>query len=332
MRRSRTKTVSLALQGGGTHGAFTWGVLDALAEDSRLAVEGLSGASAGAMNAAAFAAGWIEGGPDGARRMLDTLWQRVADTVGPASMPSAALEQLSAGLEFSARMLSPYQLNPLDLNPLRTILADLLDFEALRSRRAPRLSVGATHVGTGRLRVFRNAELTLDALLASACLPHVHQAIEIDGEHYWDGGYTANPPIFPPAFECRARDLILVLIEPTRHSAVPTTSRGIDRRLSQIVFTAPLWREVEALEHMRRLSGGRGWLAPRPLRAMRKLRLHLIHGGEALEEMAGASRLVPERRTLDRMREIGRERAAAWLEENLDHVGGSSTLRLDDPA
>ncbi len=205
MLRNR-KTLNLALQGGGALGALTWGVLDRLLEEPHLHIEAISGTSAGAMNAAALASGWIKGGRDGARETLSSFWEAVGSCNYPLGPRSGASAKLMIDL---ARLFSPYQLNPFDINPLRKIISKLIDFEALRSPRAIRLFIAATRLSIGTLKLFENAELSVDALLASACLPTLSHAIEIGGESYWDGAYSGNPAIHPLLYQCRAPDIMV---------------------------------------------------------------------------------------------------------------------------
>ena len=242
------KVMTLALQGGGSHGAFTWGVLDRLLEDERIEIEGISGASAGAMNAVALAYGFTVGGREGARQALKDFWESVAAKAPFAYTPEEQLPTLVAdgsqtgsspalkAFVSLARFFSPYQLNPLDVDPLRDIVVSQIDFERLGAESKIKLFIAATEVSTGRLRLFRNRELTLDALLASACLPTLHQPIEIDGEAYWDGGLAANPPLFSLVHECAARDVMVVLLHPSRRPDTPTTADEIWQRLTEISF------------------------------------------------------------------------------------------------
>jgi NTE family protein len=288
--RPAPRVLSLALQGGGAHGAFTWGVLDRLLEDGRVAVEGVSGASAGAVNAALLASGWLADGRAGARRALAAFWDRLAEF---ASAPS-----LEAALGPLTKVFSPYQLNPLDLNPLRSLLAELVDFAAIRRSEEPRLFVAATSVRTGEARIFRNAEMSLEAVLASACLPQLHQAVEIDGEHFWDGGFSSNPPLLPLVEHCQARDLLLIQLSPGEIAELPVTAADIRRRLSQVVFNAPLLHELRALE---REAGRTG------------VRLHRIDATPVVGPLGAESAGRPDRDLLAHLHERGRAAADDWL-------------------
>jgi NTE family protein len=283
-------TVSLALQGGGAHGAFTWGVLDRLLEDGRIAFEGVSGTSAGAVNAALLVSGWLADGRDGASRALDGFWRRLPDLVPPAPLQPA--------LGLLTKNLSPYQFNPLDLNPLRPLLAELIDFAAIRRADVPRLFVAATGVRTGAGRIFRNPEMSAEVVLASGCLPSLHRAVEIDGEAYWDGGFSSNPPLLPLVEHCRARDLLLVQLSPSEVDGLPVTAPDIRGRMGQIVFNAPLLHELRALE----LD------APRA-----RVRPPRIDATPVVTPLGAESAARPDRDLLRHLREAGRAAADGWL-------------------
>ncbi|MFZ3082140.1 patatin-like phospholipase family protein, partial [Rhodoferax ferrireducens] len=246
--------LNLALQGGGAHGAFTWGVLDALLEDPRIEFEGLSGSSAGAMNALVFADGWMKGGRDGARQGLSDFWMEVGKQMPWGLMTQGEGEAIS--LSPASKLLvnwaghfSPAQLNPFDLNPLRDLLNRLVDFEQLRARSPFKLFVGTTQANTGKLRVFRESELSVDVMLASACLPKIHHSVEIDGEPYWDGGYAANPAVFPLFYDCDSRDVLLVLLSPLKREGTPNTVDEIESRIAELAFSANFMREMRMFVH-----------------------------------------------------------------------------------
>lgn len=314
--------VALALQGGGAHGAFTWGVLDRLLE-AGIRIDAVSGSSAGAFNAVFMAHGLLEGGPDGAREALTRLWRRISDKAAFSPLRPNIFDQLAAGanVENSARVvgfdlftriLSPYQFNPLDMNPLRDLLAECIDFERLQRNRRIRLIVAATDVETGQVRIFRNREITADAVLASATLPWLHHAVAIEGRHYWDGGFAANPPIIPLLEETSVRDMLLVRLDNGETDSVPLTARAIHARLNQIMFTGPLNRDLDQLTELRRLAQDgalRGSLA----RRLVALRLHIVEGGDILRPYGQFSKLNPERNFLNDLRARGRERGEAWL-------------------
>jgi NTE family protein len=337
-RRPRRR-IDLALQGGGAHGAFTWGVLDRLLEDERVEIDAISGTSAGAMNAAVLAAGLLDGGRAGAREALRRFWARVGRAAGVGSALAAwfghwglAGPQLAWYADWVPGMRSAHVFNPLDLNPLRDILADEVDFARLRTQTGPMLFVSATQVSTGRLREFRRGELTAQAVLASACLPMLYQAVEIDGEAYWDGGYVGNPSLLPLIAESPTHDLVLVQVNPSHRAAVPTTRDGILDRINEITFNSSLVKELRSLALMRRLlrddpsPAARGTLFGR----IAALRMHHIHADAELSRLGAASKLDATWPMLSRLHRIGSETADAWLGCNAAHLGRRATMRLDD--
>jgi NTE family protein len=329
------KTVSLALQGGGAHGAFTWGVLDALLEDGRLAIEAITGASAGSVNAVVLAEGWLGGGAEGAREQLRKFWQRIS-LDGPFSPAQQQLLNLFLGywnaddspartwLDAWASVLSPSERNPLDINPLRDALRELIDFERVRSCGETKLFISATNVWTGKARIFERAELTADHVLASACLPTIFPAVEIDGEPYWDGGYVGNPALFPLFYEAQTDDILLVQINPIERRATPHTAREIQNRLTEVTFNANLLGELRAIEFVRRLIDS-GKLSTDKYK---RVRMHRITGGEKLDAFAASSRLNAVWSFLQELQGLGRDAAKQWLTENYDAVGVHATLDL----
>ena len=332
---SQSKSVTLALQGGGSHGAFTWGVLDRLLEDERLEIEGISGASAGAMNALVLANGFMAGGRDGARLALRTFWESVANRAPFSHLPefaSAATAgntqgKVSPSVRASLRMLryfSARQLNPLDLNPLRDLLLEQIDFEQIRTRCPIKLYVAATAVQSGRLKLFENAELSVDAMLASACLPFFNQAVEIDGVAYWDGGFTANPPLFPLIDACAARDLVAVVLQPLERSEIPTKPEDIRERLTEISLAAPFFTELQRVAtaqlHAERRGTGE--------RRVNRLKIHLIDSQELMSQLGALSKLNAHPTFIGRLFDNGRERADLWLKENFSAIGRQSSWQL----
>jgi NTE family protein len=330
----RTVTIDLALQGGGSHGAFTWGVLDRLLEEPWLKIEGISGTSAGAMNAAVLASGWVEGDASGARAALDAYWERVARAAVFSPLQRTPLDRLTGrwtldaspgylALDLMTRMLSPYDLNPLGFNPLSDILIQSIDFERLRQ--APmKLFVTATSVRTGRGRIFRNAEITPEVLLASACLPTMFQAIEIEGELYWDGGFVGNPTITPLIRETDGEDTILVQINPRERLEPPRTAAEILNRLNEISFNSPLMKELRMIALLRQAADpGRGegarWAC---------MRTHRIKS-ERLAEFGASSKLNAEWNFLTLLKEEGRRCTGEFLREHADDLGRRSSADLD---
>ena len=326
--------VDLALQGGGSHGAFTWGVLDRLMEEPWLRIEAISGTSAGAMNAALVADGWTQGGAAGARAALEAYWRRVSQAAVFSPLQPSLFDRLMGrwtidtspayvAMDLMGRLLSPYDLNPLALNPLRAVLAENINFERLAN--APiRLFITATNVRTGRGRIFRNAEITADVLLASACLPTMFQAIEIDGEPYWDGGYSGNPTLTPLVRESDAHDTILVQINPRERPELPRTANEILNRLNEISFNSPLMKELRMMALLRQVADpGRGegarWAGMRTHRIM----------SEALAGFGASSKLNAEWGFVSLLKEEGRSSADAFLAAHGEDLGKHSTADLD---
>jgi len=326
--------VDLALQGGGAHGAFTWGVLDRLLEEDWLTFDGISGTSAGAMNAAVMASGHAHGGADGAKAALEDFWKRVSDASRFSPMRRGPMEMLTGqwtldyspmylAAEMASRIFSPYDLNPLGNHPLRSILADMVDFEALAGSPI-KLFITATNVRTGAGHVFRNAQITPDVLLASGCLPTMFQAVEIDGEFYWDGGYSGNPTITPLVRDCDSHDTILVQINPIVRDEIPRSARDIMNRLNEVSFNAPLLKELRMIALLHKVADpGRGegaqWAG---------MRLHRI-ATERVTELNSSSKLITEWRFLCGLRDEGRRTAGQFLEAHAADLGTRSTVDLD---
>lgn len=332
--RSSPLLVDLALQGGGSHGAFTWGVLDRLLEEPWLGFDGISGTSAGAMNAAVLVDGYAEGGREGARAALEDFWRRVARAALLSPLRRGPLDVLMGrwtldsspvfiALDLAARLVSPYDLNPTGFNPLRDILAESIDFSRLA--RAPiKLFVTATNVRTGHGTIFRNADVTPDALLASACLPFLFQAIEIDGEAYWDGGYAGNPTMTPLVRECASDDAILVQINPVERAGIPRTAREIANRVNEVSFNATLLKELRMIALLRQVADtgdceGALWA---------RMRVHRI-AGTAMNELGYSSKLNAEWDFLCHLRDEGRRAADDFLKAHADDLGRRSSLDID---
>jgi NTE family protein len=326
--------IDLALQGGGSHGAFTWGVLDRLLEEPWLHIAGISGTSAGAMNAAVLADGWAEGGADGARNALENFWRRVSRAAAFSPLQRSPLDRLMGRwtldtspayilMDLTSRVLSPYALNPLDLNPLRRILAESIDWSRL-TESPIKLFITATSVRTGRGRIFRNAEITADVLLASACLPTMFRAVEIDGEPYWDGGYTGNPTITPLVRETDAHDSIVVQINPRERSETPRTAADILNRLNEISFNSPLMKELRMIALLRQVADpgtgeGARWAQMRTHRIMTDM----------LAKFGASSKLNAEWEFIEILRSEGRRATSEFLEANGKDLGKRSTADLD---
>ncbi len=326
--------IDLALQGGGSHGAFTWGVLDRLLEEPWLRIAGISGTSAGAMNAAVLADGWAQDGAEGARAALERFWQRVSRAAACSPLQRSPIDRLMGRwtldtspayifMDLISRVLSPYALNPLDFNPLRRILSENVDWDRL-TQSPIKLFITATSVRTGRGRIFRNAEISADVLLASACLPTMFRAVEIDGEGYWDGGFTGNPTITPLIRETDAHDSILVQINPRERSDTPRTAPDILNRLNEISFNSPLMKELRMIALLRQVANpgtgeGARWA---------QMRTHLIMT-DMLAQFGASSKLNAEWEFIAKLRNEGRRAASEFLEVNGKHLGKRSTADLD---
>ncbi len=333
---SPSRTINLALQGGGAHGAFTWGVLDRFLEEPRLTIEGISGTSAGAINGIMLLAGMVDGGREGARERLATFWRRVADAALWSPLQPSPLDRAMGNFnldhspayqafDLMTRLFSPYQLNPLGVNPLKDIIVELVDFERVHAASSIKLFVNTTNVRTGKIRVFPNKELCVDALLASACLPSLHRAVEIDGEHYWDGGFMGNPAMFPLLYNCKASDIVLIEINPIAIDHVPESAREIIDRVNTISFNATMMREMRTIAFVTRLLEqhkltGRSHL--------RRINFHMVEANAELARYGVSSKLSPDWPFLQALFALGRAKAAAWLEDNYASVGVDSSIDL----
>lgn len=334
-RRDAPVLVDFGLQGGGAHGAFTWGVLDRALEEPRMRIEGISGTSAGAMNAAVLADGYAAGGAEGAREALAAFWHRVSDAALLSPLRRGPLDILLGewtldnspmyvAMDLASRIFSPYDLGMFAQNPLRDILAQSIDFERLRSSPI-KVFVTATNVRTGRARLFRNAELTPEALLASGCLPTLFQAVEIDGDPYWDGGYSGNPTITPLVRECTASDTILVQINPVERPGTPRTARDILNRLNEISFNSPLLKELRMMALLRTAADpghAKGALWAR-------MRIHRITS-EIMVELGVSSKMNAEWAFLCMLRDEGRRSAEAFIAAHGGDLGVRSTFDIDE--
>ena len=333
--RPNTKPINLALQGGGAHGAYTWGVLDRLLEDGRLSIEGISGTSAGAMNAVVLADGYARGGVDGARERLAEFWKGVSRESGIPGAPHAIIDTIFGfwklpGMDRFGMMnafsqvASPYTFNPLNINPLREVLERLVDFDQVHGCKDIKLFISATNVRTGKIKLFRGADVTADAVMASACLPLIFQAVEIDGEAYWDGGYMGNPALYPFFTETACHDILLVQINPIYRDEVPTTSRDIAERINEITFNASMLREFRAIDFVNRLLDERRLDAKQYSRN----RMHRIDADSALKKFGASTKLDTSWRFFQQLHDIGRDSASEWLDENFDAIGKEATLDL----
>jgi NTE family protein len=337
----KPKPISLALQGGGSHGAFTWGVLDRLCECETLEIKAITATSAGAMNAVAFLSGLHQGGAEGARQSLETFWRAVSrkgavfeaipsNPLGGdfgAANPFAAWTPYSFASALSA-FLSPYDLNPFDLNPLKDAVASTIDFDAVRQSGIA-LFIAATNVETGRVRVFSGEEVTLDAVLASACLPQTFKAVEIDETPYWDGGFLGNPSLFPLFYSEAPKDIVLVTLNPIKRPGTPRTAGEIQDRLNEITFNASLMSELRSIAFVQKLLND-GLLNKAVQSQYRNLNIHAIKGGAVLRDLGLESKYDTSWRFLTELRDKGREHASEWLDSCEDEIGKRSSVDIHE--
>ncbi|MEQ8356120.1 MAG: patatin-like phospholipase family protein [Kiloniellaceae bacterium] len=332
-RKPEKLAINLALQGGGAHGAFTWGVLDRLLADERLKIEAISGTSAGAMNAVALAEGMLLDGPEGARACLRRFWKAVSDAARQSPIRRSPIDIFMNNwnldtspaylfLDLLGRVASPYEVNPLNINPLRDLVARLVNFERVRACHHLKLFVSATNVETGRVKVFGREELTVDMVMASACLPFLYQAVEIDGVPYWDGGFMGNPALFPFFNASRSNDVVVVQINPITRGGAPKSAREIFNRVNEITFNSSLLREFRAIDFVSRLLD-EGKLDPADYK---QVLLHRITAEAEINPLGASSKLNAEWAFLEHLFDVGHRAADAWLDENFEHLGKRSTL------
>lgn len=344
---SRAIRINLALQGGGAHGAFTWGVLDRLLEEDDIEIEGITATSAGAMNAAALKYGWMVGGNEGARAKLDAFWEEIsAHTVMPNDMiqgwllpflpdPAnyARMLERSVGymaLDAASRLFSPYEINPLGIHPLRPVVEKMLDFDKVCAIGGPKLFVSATNVRTGKIKVFSGNEISVDSVLASACLPTIYQAIEIEDpvtgrtEAYWDGGYMGNPALFPLFYETETRDILIVHINPSYREEIPRSAMQIMNRVNEISFNSSLLRELRAIDFVRRLIEDGAVQQG----TMKDVLIHSIMDDDLMNSLGVATKLIPDRNFLLNLKEAGRSRMDAFLDAHKADLNSRGTVDL----
>jgi NTE family protein len=343
MGADTVKRINLALQGGGSHGALTWGVLDRLLEDERLEIAEISGTSAGAMNAVVLADGYERGGRDGARAALEAFWRAISRAALFSPMQRSPVDRMlgrwsldnSPGYLFAeglSRLFSPYQLNPMGMNPLRTVLEAQVDFDNVNRCDEIRVHVTATHVKTGRARIFSRGAVSLDAVMASACLPQLYPAVEIDGEAYWDGGFSANPALMPLVNSRESPDIVLVQINPIVRHEVPVAARDIINRVNEISFNTALIKELRAIAMMQEIIADKGI----DLGPASQTHIHMIHTDEEVQDLSASSKLNAELAYLMKLHKRGRGWAEAWLDAHFHQIGQESSFDIDaffdDPA
>lgn len=334
-----SKVVNLALQGGGAHGAFAWGVLDRLLEDGRIDVDGVSGTSAGSMNAIVLAYGLIDG-KEGAREALHRFWKAISDA-GQRFSPLKQfpwerfihghnIEHSVANHFFKAMVhnFSPYQLNPANFNPLREVVEEQVDFDRLAREGAVKVFLAATNVRTGKVKIFGAREaITSDMVLASGCLPYLFHAVEVEGEHYWDGGWMGNPALYPLFYHTHTQDVVIVHINPIERTTLPTTSQDIMNRINEISFNASLIKEMRAIHFVRKLYD-EGWIKDEFKKQMRYILIHGIRSEAAMSDLSVATKFSSDWEFLTMLRDRGRAMASEWLEANFQHLGKRSSVDL----
>lgn len=336
MTKAKKKKVNLALQGGGAHGAFTWGMLDKFLEEDVFIIEGISATSAGSMNAVALAQGMMEGGNEGARKLLHEFWKAL-------SMYSAWLGItahtpfdmfLDTPLTFTflsniANIFSPYEFNPMNFHPIRNVLESIIDIEKIKKLSTIKLFICATNVRTGKIRIFTEPELSIDAILASACLPKLFQAVEVDGEYYWDGGYLGNPAIFPLIYNTNTKDIIILHVVPIVREALPMKVMEIDTRLREISFNSSLMREMRAIAFVSKLVD-RSWVREEHHHRLKRVYMHCLRADHVLGKLPLSSVFLPDWEFLLSLRDLGRQAAETWLKENYAAIGHRTTINFDE--
>jgi NTE family protein len=335
MNRQPRKLIKLALQGGGSHGAFTWGVLDHLLEDDRLSIAAISGTSAGAMNAVALADGMARGGPVEARACLERFWSAISASAQYSPIRRSIVDVFMGNWSLDAspgyifmdhlsRLFSPYDLNPMNFNPLREVVAKCVDFDAVNNAGGLKIFLAATNVRSGRPKIFRQPAIELDCVMASACLPFMFKAVEIAGEAYWDGGYMGNPALFPLVDECEAGDVVVIQINPFYRPDIPQSARDIQNRLNEITFNTSLLKELRSLAFLWEIIHYENLERER----FRDVHVHAIHDEETMLALGASSKLNAEWAFLTHLRDRGRKAAQDWLSRHFDDLGVRNTLDL----
>lgn len=337
---TKKKKINLALQGGGAHGAFTWGVLDKLLESNLFVIEGISATSAGSMNAVALAQGFLEGGNEGARQSLHNFWHQMSEYgklygmnaqspldffINPALKEPFIFNMFS----FMTSLLSPYQFNPVNFNPIRDVLEKNIDIERIRNKSTIKLFICATNVKTGKIHIFKNNDLSINALLASTCLPQLFQAVEIDNEFYWDGGYLGNPAIYPLIYDTRCQDIIICHSVPIVRTEMPTTVSEIASRLREVSFNSALMREMRAIAFVSDLIQ-KGWLKKEFEHKLKKINIHCINADDSLREFPLSTVYISDWDFLVMLCDLGRREASSWIEKNYDSVGKKTSINFED--
>ncbi|MDP3372231.1 MAG: patatin-like phospholipase family protein [Candidatus Paracaedibacteraceae bacterium] len=335
---SKKKRVALALQGGGAHGAFTWGVLDRLLEDNRLEFEGVTGTSAGGMNAVCLAQGLARGGSDAAREDLRKFWTAISASGKNSALNNRGPVDKAMGnytmynspgfmiFDYLSRIFSPYELNPMKKDPLKDVISNFFDFELIREQKECKVYLCATHVYTGKLRIFTTKEMRVETLLATACLPTIHSAVMVGKDYYWDGGFIGNPVFFPLIYDCDTPDIVLIQLNPNVRNRLPVTSREIADRLNEITNNASVVREMRAISYITDMID-KGELDQTK---HKRLRMHVIEDESVFQDLGWSSKLNTEWEFLTHLFEKGRAAGDAWLKENFDSIGVRTTAQLNN--
>ena len=336
--KDKQKPIAVALQGGGSHGAYSWGVMDRLLEDGRFKIEGLTGTSAGGMNAVAVAQGLLKGSQQAARDELRNFWTEISKVGKHSSLNNRGPIDKMLGkytmynspgfliFDLLSRMFSPYELNPAGTDPLRDTITKCFDFDALRKDDAVKVYLCATHVFTGKLKIFSNKDLKPEALLATACLPSIHSAVTVDGEYYWDGGFIGNPVFFPLIYNCETPDIIMIQLNPTVREKLPTSAREIADRLNEITNNASVVREMRAVSFISDLID-QGMLDSKKVK---RVHMHVIEDEATFQDLGWSSKLNTEWEFLTHLFEKGRLAADKWIKENYEHVGHKTTALIKE--
>ncbi len=340
-KKTKEKQINIALQGGGAHGALAWGILDALLEDGRIEVEGFSASSAGTMNALAFAQGLSEGGRDGARKKLEEFWWEVSKAGAIFSPvhgnPLERFFGLGSGenpyayfmFDTMTRLFSPYQFNPLDLNPLKDVINRVIDFEKVRACDKMKLFISATNVRTGKVKVFRKEEVTIDVALASSCLPFLFKAVEIGGEYYWDGGYTGNPALYPLFYQTQTRDVVIIHLNPLYREEIPTTAPAIMNRINEISFNDSLLKELRAVAFVKKLIE-HDMIKDEYKSMYKDVLVHSVRADDMMKEFSITSKFDTDWDFLTGLRDTGREGMKIWLDQHWDNLGERASVNLHE--
>lgn len=335
-----TRSINLALQGGGSHGALAWGIIDKLLEDGRVNFEAVSSTSAGTMNAAVLAYGLIIGGPDGAREALHNFWKKISEAgelyspikITPLEEMFGVKVENSASyifMDLLGKMFSPYQLNPFNFNPLRDVLEECIDFEVIETSQKIKIFISATNVRTGKIKVFDNKEVSIDSVLASACLPFMFQAVKVENDYYWDGGYMGNPAIFPLIYNTKSPDILTIHVNPIFREKVPESAADILNRMNEISFNSSLMREMRAIAFVSKLLDN-GWIKDEYQKNMKRLFIHAIRADVTMQDFSVASKLNTDWKFLLKLYEEGRNQASTWLKLNFNKIGKQTTIDLDE--